>query len=80
LSNRSRSKPVAEMKTNHIRRNDNSEHKKIMITKKTGRNCERRERERECQRWRERKRGKSSERKQKEVPLRGVTKKRQIPT
>jgi len=51
-----------------------------MITKKTGRNCERRERERECQRWRERKRGKSSERKQKEVPLREVTKKRQIPT
>ena len=57
LSNRSRSKPVAEMKTNHIRRNDNSEHKKIMITKKTGRNCEREERERECQRWREGKAG-----------------------
>jgi len=50
-----------------------------MITKKTGRNCERRERERECQRRRERKRGKSSERKQKEVLLRGVTKRVKYP-
>ena len=63
------------MKTNHIRRNDNSEHKKIMITKKKTKLREKGARERMSEVEREREREGKAAREKKKVTLGGVPKK-----